>query len=286
MALLPWKELDDSPKDMISRYLVRQFDIGDYHLKFNEEELCRCICKYTRVIHNAVTLYRQLIHLFSSDNFEFEISVDEAASATSVHEHLFISEELKRLDVKWTSLAPRFIGRFEKGVDYIGDLDLFADNFKQHFAIAQTIGPYKLSLHSGSDKFSIFPIVARYAGELLHVKTSGTSYLEALRTIAKTSPALFRKIFEYSRECYDDAKVSYIISANLDKVPMQNYLSDEELIPLLDNFDCRQVLHVTYGPILDKFGPQIREILESDEENYYEGIKSHFLRHLLPLTEQ
>ena len=86
-----------------------------------------------------------------------------------------------------------------KGVDYIGDLDEFEAEMAKHAAIARVLGPYKLSIHSGSDKFSIYPIFARHAGSLVHLKTAGTSYLEALRAIAGVDPAFFREILALAR---------------------------------------------------------------------------------------
>jgi hypothetical protein len=80
--------------------------------------------------------------------------------------------------VRITSLAPRFVGLFEKGVDYRGDIEAFKADFAEHVSIARTLGPYKLSVHSGSDKYSIYPLCHEMAGDLLHVKTAGTSFLE------------------------------------------------------------------------------------------------------------
>ena len=110
--------------------------------------------------------------------------MDETEEPTSPAEHVYIASELRRLGVKWVSFAPRFVGRFEKGVDYIGDVQAFKDNLAIHAAIARQFGPYKLSLHSGSDKFSIYSIFMEETRGLAHLKTAGTSYLEALRTIA------------------------------------------------------------------------------------------------------
>ena len=92
--------------------------------------------------------------------------------------------ELLRLGVKFVSLAPRFVGRFEKGVDYIGDLALFEAELAQHAAVQKHFGNYKISIHSGSDKFSIYPLFAKYTEGKVHLKTAGTSYLEALRVMA------------------------------------------------------------------------------------------------------
>src|SRR5438132_186439 len=108
-----------------------------------------------------------------SGPFEIEVSVDETDSPTSALEHLFFGLELKRRRVKVVSLAPRFIGEFEKGIDYRGDLHKFEAALGEHVAVARFCGPYKISVHSGSDKFAIYPILGRVCGDLLHVKTAG-----------------------------------------------------------------------------------------------------------------
>ena len=87
--------------------------------------------------------------------------------------------------MKLVSLAPRYIGDFEKGVDYKGDVAALERSLRDHAAIAEMLGPYKLSLHSGSDKLSMYPALARATKGRFHVKTAGTSYLEALRVVAR-----------------------------------------------------------------------------------------------------
>jgi hypothetical protein len=206
--------------------------------------------------------------------------VDETQTPTSPAEHLFIAGELARLGVHWVSLAPRFVGRFEKGVDYIGDLATFAAEFARHVAVAQALGPYKLSLHSGSDKFSIYPIAAQAAGGLVHLKTAGTSYLEALRAISQTVPSLFREILAFARERYETDRATYHVSARLDKVPAPDALRDTDLPGLFEQFDARQVLHVTFGSVLDHFGGRLLATLREHEEVYYTLLESHFRRHL------
>src|SRR5579871_1557774 len=140
-------------------------------------------------------MYRHLVQAGAGRDWEVEVSVDETESPTTHAEHLYIATELRRLGVRWVSLAPRYIGRFEKGVDYIGDVAAFEADFAVHAAIARTLGPYKLSLHSGSDKFSIYESSARLSHGVVHLKTAGTSYLEALRAIATLDPALMRSIY-------------------------------------------------------------------------------------------
>jgi len=288
LQALPWDVLEDKAQDMERRYLGRSFDLGDFALAFDRKALWRAAAKYGRAIAHTVRMYRHLAGRVEGQAFELEVSVDETETPTSPAEHLFIASELRRLGVRWISLAPRFVGRFEKGVDYIGDLETFSAEFAQHAAVARMLGPYKLSLHSGSDKFSIYPIVARLAeggstgltGALLHLKTAGTSYLEALRAVAQVDTALFREILDFAREHYDTDRATYHVSAQLTNVPGSGALSDADLPGLLEQFDARQVLHVTFGSALDRFGDRLLAALRGHEEIYYTMLESHFKRHL------
>jgi len=212
--------------------------------------------------------------------------VDETETPTSVHEHFYIAGELKRLGVRWVSLAPRFVGRFEKGVDYIGDLDHFEAELARHAAVARYFGGYKLSLHSGSDKFSIYPLAARHTGGRVHLKTAGTSYLEALRVIAQVEPGFFREMLAFARERYETDRATYHVSAQLDKVPAPETLADANLPGLLEQFDARQVLHVTFGSVLDRFGDQLKAALAAHEEAHYAALARHFEKHLTPFKNQ
>ena len=134
---------------------------------------------------------------------EIELSVDETPQPTTLAEHYIIAEQCLKAGMKLVSLAPRFIGEFEKGVDYKGDLKALERSLADHAAIAQQLGPYKLSLHSGSDKLSIYPAFARQTKGKWHVKTAGTSYLEALRAVLRHDEKLFRQIVDFSRGRYD-----------------------------------------------------------------------------------
>lgn len=240
---------------------------------FEAETLQRAIVKYSRAIQHAVSMFKRLSEL--KENFDFEISVDETDSSTSPLEHFFIASELTRLGVRFTSLAPGFIGRFEKGVDYIGDLNVLDSELEKHAAVTKHFGTYKLSLHSGSDKFSVYPLVAKHWSERIHVKTAGTSYLEALRVLASYEPDLFMKIYELGCECYEIDKRTYHVSAELRLLPKTNNLSS-----LLNDFHAREVLHVTFGSALVKFGVELKSALVKHETAYYEGLRIHFEKHL------
>jgi hypothetical protein len=188
------------------------------------------------------------------------------------------------LGVKWVSLAPRYVGEFEKGVDYKGNLAEFEKSFARHLAVAKTYGPYKLSLHSGSDKFSIYPIAAEIAGELVHLKTAGTSYLEALRAIAQLNPPLFREIVAFALEHYPTDRATYHVSAEVAKVPDITKWPDHRLPTLLDDFHGREVLHVTFGSVLNHtpFREPFFATLRENEETYYQMLEAHFNKHLAP----
>jgi len=241
--------------------------------RFDAESLMRATVKYGKAIRHAVTMFGRLSEL--RDAFDFEVSVDETDSPTSALEHFYIANELTRLGMKFTSLAPRFIGRFEKGVDYIGDLNALDVELSKHAAVTAHFGTYKLSLHSGSDKFSVYPLIAKYWGERIHVKTAGTSYLEALRVLTKHEPDLFLKIYALGRERYEIDKKTYHVSAELNKLPNTN-----DLPSLLEDFHAREVLHVTFGSALTQFGMALRDVLIKHDNAYFDGLKIHFDKHL------
>jgi tagaturonate epimerase len=272
--------------------LNSDFNIEGYHFHFDELTLLKAVVKYGWAVAHVARLYQHLITVLAPDRCELEVSVDETEQPTSHAEHIYIASELRRQGVRWVSLAPRYIGRFEKGVDYIGDVAVFEKDIAVHAAIARVLGPYKLSLHSGSDKFSIYPAAMRQTRGLVHLKTAGTSYLEALRTIAVADPVLFRKIYIFSREHYDIDKASYHVSAAVSRTPLPEDLSDAELPRLLDQFDAREVLHVTFGSVLTertadgqrRFYDRLMNLLRAQPEAYAANLEKHFARHLQPFT--
>lgn len=281
---LPWAELKDTPRDMELRYLDRTVRAETTELLFDRPRLTRAACKYGRALAHVARMYAALQQRLRGSKYEVEVSVDETDTPTSPLEHWFIASELQRLGVRWVSLAPRYVGRFEKGVDYIGSLTDFGRDFAAHAAIARTLGPYKLSLHSGSDKFSVYPIAMRHSNGMVHLKTAGTSYLEALRTIAQAEPPLFRQILGFSRGRYEADRVTYHVSADPARVPAPDALTDAELPTVLEQFDGREVLHVTFGSVLERFGPSLKASLNRNEELYYTTLEAHFDRHLAPFN--
>ncbi len=167
-------------------------------------------------------------------------------------------------------------------------MNAFEADIAGHAAIARQLGPYKLSLHSGSDKFSIYPAAMRQTKGLVHLKTAGTSYLEALRTVFMVDPGLFTEIYQFARDHFETDKASYHISAELDRAPQADAVMDWS--GLLDQFDAREILHVTFGSVLTEtnalagqgFHNQIMQLLDAHAETYAENLQTHFTRHLKP----
>lgn len=291
---LPWGRLSSTPAQTRAAYIGHTWTLAPgQEIALDEEHLLRAACKYGHGIAHIVTLYRHLEHAMGGKAWELEISVDETDTPTRAEEHFYVASELKRLGVKWSSLAPRYVGSFEKGVDYIGDLREFEAYFARQVAIAKALGPYKLSLHSGSDKFSIYPLVARLAGNLVHLKTAGTSYLEALRAVAQVDPRFFREILRFAIANYERERVTYRVSGRLDRMPDPDRLTDSALAATLDQFDARQALHVTFGAVMTAlvadgiylFRDRLLEVLRSDEEAHYAALESHILKHIEPFSD-
>ena len=248
--------------------------------------------KYARAIHHSEALAHAIAAARPDVASDIEVSVDETESVTSPLDHLFVGLELKRRGVKATSLAPRFIGDFEKGIDYRGDLAAFEAQLREHVAVAKFCGPYKISIHSGSDKFSIYPVIGRVCGELLHVKTAGTNYLEALRVVARMTPPLFAEILEFARGRFSADKASYHISTTDADVAALPRFDAARADWFIDDVKPRQLLHVTFGSVLTqgadsqgrRFKDGILDVLVSCSDVHHEYRVKHLGKHLALLA--
>jgi len=276
--------------ELKAAYLDRTFEVPHVgKLRFDAATLENAAIKYGRALEHVGLMGRHIAKTMDSRPFEIEVSVDETSEPTSTRDHLFIGLELRRLAVpRVVSVAPRFVGDFEKGIDYKGDLKQFEASLREHLEIARFCGPYKISIHSGSDKFAIYPIIGRVCGQLLHVKTSGTSYLEGLRVVARTKPELFAKIVEFCRGRFETDRASYHISTTLAHVTaLPKFTGPKEEPRFLDEVAGRQLLHVTFGSVLThpSFQPQILETLEANAALHQELVERHLTKHLALLVQ-
>jgi hypothetical protein len=154
--------------------------------------------------------------------------------------------------------------------------------------IAQDFGNYKISIHSGSDKFSVFPVIGEMAKNALHLKTAGTSWLEAMRLIALMKPSLYREMHQFALSIFKEASKLYHVTTDLDRIPKIETLQDQELPSLLEQDDSRQLLHITYGYLLNAkdengknlFRDRFYQTMLQYEEDYWSLLERHIEKHL------
>ena len=245
--------------------------------------------KYLSAVAEAAKIYR---HIESKkDEFIAEVSMDETDAPQTPPELLIILAALADEGVRLQTIAPKFTGRFNKGVDYVGDLAQFEKEFNGDLAvIAHAIAKYglpenlKLSVHSGSDKFSIYPIIGnaiRRTGSGVHVKTAGTTWLEELIGLAEAGGeglALSKEIYAKALEnvdamCEPYASVIDIDSAKLPAVDEVNDWSGDQYANALRhvqehpefNQHFRQLLHIAFK-LAAKEGARYTELLKVNAE--------------------
>jgi len=274
-------------KEIENIYLNKKYRISEQELIFDEESLRKIILTYSEALNHVVKCY-EFLKDYKKERFDLEISVDETPTVTSPLAHLFIVLELKRRGVDFQNIALHFLGDWQKGIEYIGDVKQFAREFSLHAAIAKNIGEYKLSLHTGSDKFSVYPIFFQETNGLCHIKTAGTSWLEEAKVVAMKDPTLYREIHRFALENFAKDRASYNLTTDLSRVPNIDKLSDGQLVDLFNKPDSRQLINITYGSILKAkdnegkyiFKDTIYKILFKYEEDHYRELSNHIKRHL------
>ncbi len=272
-------------RDLESLYIGREFDIGEnVILSFSPDDFKRTVLIYSKAIAFACDIYEKYIR---NNAVDFEISIDETVTPTSPLQHYFVANELLRRGVRFETIAPRFCGEFQKGIDYIGDIAEFEQEFAVHAVIARHFG-YKISVHSGSDKFSVFPIIGRLTKGRFHLKTAGTNWLEAMKMVAIKDPDLYREIHAYALEVFGQAKAYYHVSTGQEDIQDISEMADDELPLLFMQSAPRQLIHITYGLILnaklpdgsDRFRGRLYKLWQENANAYSELLYNHIGKHL------
>lgn len=275
-------------------FLGQRFELpGCAPLQFDAASVGRIAIKFGRALQHARRLAHAVASRASAEGGEIELSLHESPDAITPLEHWFIACELQRRAIPVVSVALRFGPQFAGGIDYPGDADAFETTLRSHAAIAARHGPYKLSFHDGSDKFSLYPAMGRICGELLHVKTCGTTYLEALRVVCRGAPDLFREIAALARARFagNAATRPAAERAAMDKLFAAGRASSLER-SFLDAVPGRRLLHATRSLVLAEgetakgrpFREAITEILQNRPADYHELLDAHFTRHLTLLN--
>ena len=273
----------------------------------SRDEIEQIASKYLYAVQQAAEIYRKVEAVKGADNFITEVSMDETDLPQTPLDMLFILAAISDEGIPAQTIAPKFTGRFNKGVDYVGDVDQFEKEFNddlavirfavQAFSLPENL---KLSVHSGSDKFSIYePIrkaIHRYdAG--LHLKTAGTTWLEELIGLAESGGSgleLAQEIYGRSQEKYDALCAPYATVIDIDERALptaedvngwdgETYASTLRHDPTcgLYNPDFRQLLHVGYKVAAD-MGEQYLSALRDNADVVGRNVTENILkRHLL-----
>jgi hypothetical protein len=259
--------------------------------------------KYLYAVQEAARIYRKIADAKKGEDYVIEVSMDETDQPQGPAEILFILSALAAEKVPVQTIAPKFSGRFNKGVDYQGNLDRFAKEFtgdvevliwaSENLDLPQGI---KLSVHSGSDKFSLYPVirsVLKKTGAGLHLKTAGTTWLEELIGLAESNgkglniaKEIYKQAFEKRTVlCQPYASVINIQEASLPPVREVMDWSSTDFVAALRhepenqafNPDLRQLLHVGYK-IAAEMGDRFLKALDDDEEVIARNVSDNLLK--------
>jgi hypothetical protein len=303
----------DAVQDFTSRYSKYLGEISipgmNKELQVTESFLANLASNYLIALDEVRKIFERICQLKGKDKFVAEISVDEAELVQGPLEIFFILAELKHLNVDVQTIAPKFSGLFAKGVDYIGDVKGFANEFEQDVAVlkfaVKELGMsenLKLSVHSGSDKFSIYPAISlalRKFDAGIHVKTAGTNWLEEVIGLAeagKDGLEIAKEIYAGSMERYDELTAPYATVLHIDRSLLPSvkdvmmWDSRRFSDALTHNQQCkgynssfRQLIHVGYK-IAAEMGQPFQDALDKHHEIIAEKVKYNLLeRHLKPL---
>jgi len=270
------------PADANSKNLFLEHNkkyIGDLSIpgisnsyRITEELLSEIADKYLYATQKATEIYQHIANKKGEGNFIPEVSMDEVAEPQSPVELFFILGALAKEKLPLQTIAPKFTGRFNKGVDYEGDLNQFEQEFEEDllvidFAIKEfgLPGNLKLSVHSGSDKFSIYPVIGRLIKRYdkgIHVKTAGTTWLEEIIGLAAAEGeglALAKKIYRTAYEKQEALCTPYaaVIDIHPDELPSPDTVDTWNGVKYADtlrhvpghsdyNANFRQLIHVGY----------------------------------------
>ena len=257
-------------------------DVADYIGKSGSMEE-----RFLPAIREAGRIYRHIAEKKGEGNFVTEVSMDEVETAQTPEELGYILREIAKEGIPIQTIAPKFTGRFNKGVDYCGDLARFEQEFEQDLlVIDEAVREYglpdnlKLSIHSGSDKFSIYPIMGRLIRKYdkgIHIKTAGTTWLEeniGLALADREALSLAKRIYKAALGRMQELTVPYATVIDIDKASLptpaevdgwnaDSYaraLRHNQQDPLY-NPSFRQLIHVSYK-IAAELGSEFYPALE------------------------
>lgn len=303
---------DESAAAFLTRAqrLLGEHDVAGLNepIVVTSEVLDRIANRYLFALEEARRIYQHILDV-GGDLQHVEVSMDESPERQGPDDLLVILSEIARLDIPIDTIAVKFSGRFNKGVDYVGDVDVFLDEFRADVAvIGYSIENFgnkpnlKISVHTGSDKFSLYPGIGRIVREFdsgLHLKTAGTTWLEQLIGLAEAGGdglVIAKEVYRKAHGRYDELVGPYADVIDIDAAALpspdevdgwsaQQYASalrHDQSNPEY-NLNVRQLLHVGYK-IAAEMGPRYLEALEDNREDVARNVTENlYERHLKPL---
>ncbi|MGI8958267.1 MAG: tagaturonate epimerase family protein [Bryobacteraceae bacterium] len=303
--------------EKVQRFLERHSELrGDLHIPGIEHRfripphfVLRVANKYLLAVQQAGRIYRHIERRKGAGQFIPEVSMDETDSPQKPIELLIILAALADEEVPIQTIAPKFTGRFNKGVDYVGDLAKFTEEFSNDVAVLAFAverygmrGNLKLSVHSGSDKFSIYGPIHQTLETFdagVHLKTAGTNWLEELIGLAESggvglelAKEIYAQAYSHREElCAPYAAVIDIDPGELPTTEAVSKWSPDQFVSALRhdpqspayNGSLRQLLHVSFK-IAAKMGSHYLDLLSAMESNVAKNVTDNlFNRHIRPL---
>ena len=279
----------DLPDHWAEPYLDRTIDLpGGHRLLITLEPLQRAVVRYVSAVVHCARLASALARSNQGRPFEIEVALDGVDAPASTLEHLFIGLELEARGVRLTGLALTH-AYVMPGIRSQPAEEEFEQQLREHAAVAEFCGPYKLCFHEVADPSTFYPIIGRACGEALHVKTSGESYLEALRVIAQVEPPLFGEIARDGvRNVLIDPSLFQPEFTGQDIDWLRKMSEHEDLARLLDDPIGRRCLDAMYGAVSGEgrrtdgrpFKVSIHELLDQHADLYSQFLSVHFDEHI------
>ena len=271
--------LETTGEDLAKNYVDRPLTLPDgTELVFDGPAFVRTVVKLGPALVSLVAMARHLGQI-SPDNADVMVTLHETEEPTSPHEHYFLAAELKRLGVRISGLGLHIPGT-EDVIPYAGDRDAARQWTRFHANIMRRNGPYKLILSPGANKLHLLGILLEETDRQVHLQVAGATWLDALRTIAAAEPELFRDVYAWATESSPACRVNMRVSADATQLPPLP-AEGENLHPLLQRPDVRQVLYATYPAILTgqggkRFRQPIYHTLLNCEELFHAFLSASF----------
>ncbi len=264
----------DLPDDWFEPYLNRTIELpGNQRLQLALDPLQRAAAKYGRAIRHCARMAETAARASHGRPYELEVILGRPGIATTPLEHLFVGLELEARGVRMVSAGLQFGPGFEPAADYGDQVGPFEARLRAHAAVAEFCGPHKLSFHEASDKGSIYPVIGRCCRDALHLKTSGLSYLEALRVVLRVEPDLFEAVLRVARSHFEMDRIAADITTTPREVnALPAFDPAEAELYYLEGRVGRQLLHATFGSVVtggrDDTGRPLREAILEVLERY------------------